>query len=130
MHCLGNKLQNYSRVLVKTNSSRLDRRARRCRVGEGGQKAPDRHLDRQTNRQTFMVSLKMHPKEDQRPSGHKVHQIRGTNSICQTPNCAKFCNNPTRSVQDIHNQKFVPRKSGPKFTKFFYGMLLYKTPNL
>ena len=129
--------------------------------------------DRQTNRQTFMISLKMHPKEVQRPSGHKVHQNREQISICQTRNCTKFCNNPTRSVRDIHNQKFVPpdnvgqnspkffrgcyspkpltmqdfvaidkkmpeisaiknlcsRKSGPKFTKIFLGMLLHKTPN-
>ena len=90
---------------------------KRCLLN--GPKASDRHPDGQTNRQTFMISVKMHPKEVQRPSGHKVHQIREQISICQTPNCAKFCNNPTRSVRDVNNQKFVTWKSGPKFTKIF-----------
>jgi len=41
----------------------------------------------------------------------------GKMSIGQTPNRAKFCGDPTRSVRDIRNQKFVLPESEPKFTK-------------
>jgi len=54
----------------------------------------------------------------------KVHQIREEISIGQTPNHAKFCVDPTRSVRDIRDQKFVlPEKvsqSSPNSLKTCY----------
>jgi len=54
-------------------------------------------------------------------------------SIGQTPNHAKFCGNPTRSVRDIRNQKFVlPEKVGqnlPKSLKTCYLLKPHIMPN-
>jgi len=47
----------------------------------------------------------------------------------KTRNHAKFCGDRSKNFGDIHDRKFVLRKSGPKFTKIIYGMLLHKTPN-
>jgi len=59
----------------------------------------------------------------------KVHKIRGKMSIGQTPNRAKFCGDPTRSVRDIPDRKFVlPEESGPKYTEIFQWMLLTEAP--
>jgi len=42
-------------------------------------------------------------------------------SIGQTPNHAKFCGNPTKSVQGISDRKFVLPKKWTKVHKFFRG---------
>jgi len=55
----------------------------------------------------------------------KVHHIWGKMSIGQTPNHAKFCGDPTRSVRDIRDQNRAPEKvhqNSPKSLKTCYAL--------
>jgi len=49
--------------------------------------------------------------------------------IRQTPNHAKFCGDPTRSVGDIHDRKFVLFEKVDQSSSNFQGILLTKAPN-